>query len=171
MRTREQNAGAQIAYDMAYFALPRRAHADPEELRADFEDSPDLVALDYFRQAAKNRVAQPDEQDLRALRGHIVQLDTERDCLVIEYPKFPAVDLLTTPDALSPDAGPYVLAPYFSAVVIDRDTREVRYFVLGQSPDARTTLREVSPQMNTNLGPGCKPELVALLELLRQRFK
>jgi hypothetical protein len=66
--------------------------------------------------------------------------------------------------------GSHVLAPYFSAVIEDRNTREAQCFVLGQSPDALTTLRLVTPTMNANLGRGCEPELEAFLELHRQRL-
>lgn len=171
MRTADQNRRALIAYDAAYTVLPGRAHAGPEELHADFGDAPDLAALDLYRRAARGRVTEPDPDDLRAIRGHVGRLDAERDVLVIDYPTYPAIDLLAAPHGLPPDAGVYVLAPYFSAVVIDRDTREVNCFVLGQSANAKTTLREVSPAMNANLGPGCEPELGAFLELLRKRIR
>ena len=170
MRTSDENKRAQIAYDVAYFVLPRRAYADIEELKSEFDDSPDLAAITYFSSAAKARGVAPLADDLRALRTHTGKLDARQDFIVIEYPRFPAVNLLESCNGgLPPHANTYVLAPYFSAIVEDRATREVQYFVLGQSADARTTLRLVSPAMNANLGPGCEPELNAFLELLRQR--
>lgn len=169
MRTAEQNRGAQIAYDTAYFVLPHRAHADLKELVADFADSPDQAALFYFRLSAKARAVEPSTEDLRALRGHTGRLDAARDYLIVEYPKFPAVDLLANESERLPLVSGYVLAPYFSAVIYNRDLYDVMYFVLGQSPDAQTTLRTVSPALNANLGRGCEPELGAFLELLRAR--
>ena len=170
MRTADENNRAQVAYDMAYFVLPPRAHNDIKELRADFEDSPDLGALSYYAQAAKARGVVPDAEDVRALRGHTGELD-DCDLIVVEYPRFPAVDLLARLSDGAPLDGSYVLAPYFSAVVIDRGSDEVRCFVLGQSPDARTTLRLVSPEMNANLGDGCEPEMDAFLKLLQLRVR
>jgi hypothetical protein len=168
MRTAEQNKRAQIVYDTAYFVLPPRAHADIEELKSEFEESPDLAAIFYFTLAAKRRGVEPNTEDVRALRGHVGRLESGWDFIVVEYPRFPAVDLLAGSDGSPPGGGSYVLAPYFSAVVHHRDAEEVRYFVLGQSPDARTTLRAVSSRMNANLGPGCEPELEAFLDLLRK---
>src|SRR5262245_22947265 len=171
MRTADENKGAQIAYDTAYFALPRRAHADIEELKSEFEDSPDLGAMFYFVETAKRRGVKPNAEDVRALRAHTGRINSEWSYIIVEYPRFPAVDLLADmSDGLPPGGGPYVLAPYFSVVVENRRSGEVQYFVLGQSPDARTTLREVSATMNANLGPGCEPDLDAFLALLRKRL-
>ena len=169
MRTAEENAGAQIAYDVAHSLLPGRAHADAQGLRSEFEASPDARAQFYFTEAAKGCKKPPKAEFVRAVRGHTGRLDSKRDYIIVEYPQFPAIDLLAeAPGGPAPPSG-YVLAPYFSAVVIDRASGEVRYFVLGQSPDARTTLRKVSPSANTNLGRGCEPKLEAFLALLRQQ--
>jgi len=170
MRTAEQNRRAQIAYDMAYFVPPDEAHSDIGWFRSEFEESPDLRAIFYFTRAAKMRGMKPDTDDLRQLRGHTGRLDSGAYYVVVEYPRFPAVDLLG--DTGGPPNGlcSYVLAPYFSAVIDDRDEGEPRCFVLGQSPDARTTLRLVTPTMNTNLGPGCEPELETFLRLVRRHL-
>ncbi|QJW97412.1 hypothetical protein [Frigoriglobus tundricola] len=168
MRTAAENTGAQIAYDVAYSVLPRRAHADAPGLRAEFGESPDGRAQFYFAEAAKGRRKQPRAELVSAVRGHTGRLDGKRDYIVIQFPLFPAVDLLADPSGGPAPPGGYVLAPYFLAVVIDRGSNEVRCFVLGQSPDARTTLRRVSPDKNVNLGRGCEPNLEDFLALLRQ---
>jgi hypothetical protein len=169
MRTAEENIGAQIAYDVAYFVLPRRAHADLKELQSEFEESPDVWAMFYYAEAAKKRGTRPKAEHVRAVCGHTGRLDKEHNYIVVEYPRFPVVDLLADlSSGLSSPSG-YVLAPYFSAVVTDRASAEAQYYVLGQSPDARTTLRLVSPDVNANLGPGCEPKLKAFLEILRKR--
>ena len=167
MRTAEQNIGAQIAYDTAYFVLPPRAYADTTELQSEFEESPDTWAAFYFLEAAKRRGVRPDAELVRAVCGHTGRLDEEYDFIVVEYPRFPATNLLADSSVVPSLPLGYVLAPYFSAVVIDRDSNEVRYFVLGQSPDALTTLRSVSPKLNANPGRGCEPELQVFLKLLR----
>ena len=162
VRTSDQNKRAQVAYHMAYFVLPPRAHNDIKELRADFDNGLDLAALSYYRQAAKSHGLAPHPDELLALRAHTADVG-QCDVIVIEYPRFPAVDLLT-----EPVIGSHVLAPYFSAVLENRMSTEVQYFVLGQSLDAGTTLRSVSPELNANLGRGCKPQLAAFLKLLRR---
>ena len=63
----------------------------------------------------------------------------------------------------------FVLAPYFSAMLVENEGGQVRYFILGQSPDGHTTLRGVTLNMNANLGRGCEPELKAFLDLLQDR--
>ena len=168
MRTADENQRAQVACDMAYVELPSRAHADVRELRAEFEDAPDVAAVRYFVRAAKHRGANATADDLRRLRAHVGELDDRRDVIVIEYPRFPAEDLLAGTTSDLPAAANFVLAPYFSAVAFDRDTREANCFVLGQSLDGNTLLRVVTPTLNMNLGPGCEPELRAFLKLLRK---
>ena len=162
VRTADQNKRAQVAYHMAYFVLPPRAHNDIKELRADFDHGPDLAALSYYRQAAKSHGFAPHPDDMRALRAHTGDIG-ECDLIVIEYPRFPAVDLLA-----ESSGGSYVHAPYFSAILENRMSSKVQYFVLGQSLDAGTTLRSVSLELNANLGRGCAPELAAFLKLLRR---
>ena len=63
-----------------------------------------------------------------------------------------------------------VLAPYFSAILKGKTTDEVKYFILGQSPDGYTTLRATDGGVNANLGRGSDPEPNAFLELLRHRL-
>jgi hypothetical protein len=168
MRTAEQNRRAQIAYDMAYSVLPDEAHSDIGGFRSEFEESPDLRAIFSFTLAAKMRGVKPDVEDLRQLRGHTGRLDSGPHYVVVECPRFPATDLLTDTSGAPEGITSYVLAPYFSAIIDDRDEGDPQCFVLGQSPDARTTLRLVTPTMNANLGPGCEPELKAFLSLLRR---
>lgn len=169
MRTADENKRAEVVYERAYFLLPRRAHGELEELKSEFDQSPELGAMSYFVRAAKSRGIVPNSDDVRAFRVHSGWLDSKRDYIVIEYPRFTVVDLLANVTrGLEPSN--YVLAPYFSAIVEDRGSCEADYFVLGQSPDARTTLRSVSPTINANLGPGCDPELEAFLKLLRKRY-
>src|SRR4051812_16351517 len=94
MRTTDENKRAEVAYEMAYSLLPRRAHAELEELKAEFEESPELAAVSYFVRAAKSRGITLNTDDARALRVHSGHLDGERYYIVIEYPRFAATDLL-----------------------------------------------------------------------------
>jgi len=170
MRTAEQNRDAQIAAHMAYRLLPRRVFPDVAEVLSDFEHAPELAALSYFREVATGRGFDPSTEALKALRVHFCDLGSY-DCVVIEYPRFPARDVLTAEPDLPPGSGGYVLAPYFSAILRDRLSDEPRYFVLGQSPDGGTRLREWSESLNTDHGPGCEPTLAAFLGTLKARLK
>lgn len=176
MRTAEQNRRAAVAYAAAYFVVPRYAFGETDRFTSDFLKSPDLAAKFFYVVAAQSRGEEPNPEDAARVRGVTGLLDDRRDYYLVEYPTFPAVDLLADLDAgrepnagLPEEAGQYVLAPYFSAAVVERDTGEVSYFVLGQSPDAWTTLRGVTPTTNANLGPGCIPERAAFLQMLRER--
>jgi hypothetical protein len=171
MRTAEQNRRVEVAYYAAYTLVPRYA-SDRDQLVGDFAEAPDLTAIRWYIEAAKMLGRVADRDDVAQLRGHTGRLDADRDYYLIEYPRFPAVDLLASLDAggLPAGTGAYVLAPYFSAALLDREAREMRYFVLGQSPDARTMVREVTPEMDANLGSGCAAEREALLSFLRQRL-
>ncbi len=177
MRTAEQNRRAAVAYAAAYFVVPRYAFEETERFTSDFLKSPDLAAKFFYVMAAQMRNEEPDPGDAARVGGATGLLDDRHDYYLIAYPTFPAVDLLADFDAgrepnagLPEEAGPYVLAPYFSAAVIERQTQAVSYFVLGQSPDARTTLRSVTLTTNANLGPGCIPDREAFLALLRERM-
>jgi hypothetical protein len=78
----------------------------------------------------------PNPDDLRQVRGHCGRFGGDCEFVVVEYPRFPAVDLFAVAATEPPlTFGPYVLPPYFSAVVDDRDQGEPIGFTLGQSPD------------------------------------
>jgi len=115
----------------------------------------------------------PDQDEVAAVTGHSGTLDGALRYHVVQFPAFPTVDLSNLsldPAVLDRAAKRFVLAPYFSAIVYS-DGGIAHYFVLGQSPAAGTTLREVTPEMNANLGPGCEPEPEAFLSLLRDRLR
>jgi hypothetical protein len=170
MRTADENKRAEVVYEMAYFLLPRRAHGELEELKLEFDQSPELGAMSYFVRAAKARGIVPNADDVRAFRVHSGgwTVSENTSSLSTRDSRW-SVDLLANV-ARGLEPSNHVLAPYFSAIVEDHDSCEADYFVLGQSPDARTTLRSVSPTINANLGPGCDPELEAFLKLLRKRY-
>lgn len=172
MRTAEENLLAQIAYDTAYVVLPRAARENADQVRAEFKRSPDLGALLYLAQATKARGAELQSAYLRRVRGHLGRFDGDRSYVVIEFPKVRAFDLTTAfRGDVPPWVASHVLAPYFAAMVDDRANRFVRCFVLGQSPDAETTLRAVSTRENLNLGSGCEPKLEEFLQLIDRRTR
>jgi hypothetical protein len=176
MRTADQNKRAALTYATAYFVVPQYAFNQADQFTSDFVKAPDLAAKFFYVAACQAHNTDPNPEDAARVRGYTGLLDDRHDYYLIEYPPFPPVDLLASADAGGPpnaglpeEAGTYVLAPYFSAAVVERETGDLRYFVLGQSPDARTTLRGVTPTTNANLGPGCEPTREAFLGLLRDR--
>jgi len=90
------------------------------------------------------------------------RLSPNQEYFVIEYP---------SPQPLRLDTGMPVLAPYFSAVIVNETNGPPAYFVLGQAPTGGTTLRTLEDGVNANMGSGCEPTLDALLQLLRSIVK
>lgn len=171
MRTADQNKRAALTYATAYIVVPRYAFHETDRFTSDFVKAPDLAAKFFYVLACQAHQDEPNPEDADRVRGYTGLLDERHDYYLIEYPAFPPIDLMTTGGSQLPDeAGPYVLAPYFSAVVIERETGDLLYFVLGQSPAAGTTLRGVTPTTNANLGSGCEPTREAFLELVRQHI-
>lgn len=111
----------------------------------------------------------PVEEDGRRFRAHHGALDDARAYFVVEYPAPPPVDFSgIDPEQCRPEELP-VLAPWFSAVVRQRDTGVVSYFTLGQAPfGGGTTFRSVTADgMNCNHGPGPEPQLDGFLARVR----
>jgi hypothetical protein len=168
------HARAQCCYTTAYFVLPNYAFTAPDRLFEAFGRDPVYAARFYNVMACKSEGRDPDHDEVAAVTGHSGALDGALRYHAVQFPKFPPADLSKLsldPAELDQAAKRFVLAPYFSAVVYSDGGGIAHYFVLGQSPAAGTTLREVTRQTNANLGPGCEPELEAFLSLLRDRLR
>lgn len=168
VRTSDENRRAAITREMAYGVVPREAFDEPKGFASEFEEAPDLTVVRCYRCAANDLGHRPDSDDVRQLRGHTARYG-EYEFYVIEYPRFPAIDIVTTLGHGLMTTGRHVLAPYFSAVVLDRGSGEPVCYVLGQSPDGGTILRELTPTANMNRGPGCDPNVDEFLKLVRHR--
>lgn len=173
----DDNRGlAQNCYTTAYRVLPRYAFEDPGKLLGEFGRDADYAARLFYVMGCRLENAEPRAEDVRAVTGHSGSLDGRFDYHVVQYPPAPPVNLmhlahLGDVDLMEAMRG-FVLAPYFSAVVYAKLAGTVaHYFVLGQSPEGWTTLREITPEMNANLGPGCEPDLAAFLALLADRLR
>src|SRR5262249_12517292 len=140
-----------------------------DALLRSLSSSPTLGAGFYYVMTCQAKGQEPRPELIRCFPVHQVDLDERRQCWIVGYPIPPAVDLSRLEgDDLFATLDAVVLAPYFSAIVKDRQDGSVQYFVLGQSPDGGTTLRGVTATINANLGPGCEPNLEAFTELLRR---
>jgi len=97
-----------------------------------------------------------------------------RICYVLRYPSPRAIpaDFLDLPEnelleKVASGQG-MTLAPHFSCVMHEPHSGKKAVYNLGQSFDGGTTLRQVTPEMNANLGPGPVPNLDAFLEAVNQ---
>lgn len=162
----------QLCYDVAYFLLPRYAFervGKVVDLRA---NTPHAAGPFFYVMACRMRGIEPVIDDARRLRWHHGALGEGCEYYVLEYPSPPPVDILTRPpEEITTSSTPFVLAPYFSAIVRAIPEGTVRYFVLGQSPmGGVTTLRGVLPEgINCNLGRGPEPRLDAFLDVVAAR--
>jgi hypothetical protein len=159
---------AQNCYTMAYFVLPQYVSSEAATFIEKLAGSPALGAGFYYVLACRMNGMEPDMELLRSFPVHLGDIDEANRFCIIEYPTPPSVDLSALSLGQMFELGDnVVLAPYFSAFVLNKQTNDARYYVLGQSPDGFTTLRGVTPTLNANLGPGCEPELKEFIALLR----
>lgn len=159
-----------ICYNMAYFVLPRFLFSEPDRVLEAFQAGPRVGAHIYYVITCESHEKVPREDVMSSLSVHAGILSATDRYYVVEYPPPPPVDLAGLPEEeIMRVLGSVVLAPYFSAIVQDQATRELRYFVLGQSTDGHTTLRRVTPELNANMGRGCEPELDSFVALLAER--
>lgn len=154
---------AKIAYDLAYFLLPDILFKNPQQLD-DVASRLGAVAgpFLYAAMARLERVAANPETASRYLwrRG---ELDG-RPYYLLEYPP-PSSPVDETTEVVRT----LILAPFFSMVLGPPGSTDVRYFVLGQSFQGPTTLREVTESgTNYNLGPGPEPSEEAFLAQVRE---
>jgi hypothetical protein len=159
----------QLCYDVAYFILPHYAHNDPAKVAELCLTTPTAAGPFFYTMACLGRKVEPVPEDGRRFRWHHGRLTEGHEYFALEYPTPPPVDLSDVPlDQLV--NRPVVLAPHFS-VIVRGAGGEGSYFVLGQAPmGGGTTLREVSPGINANLGPGPEPTLTAFLDAARERL-
>ena len=153
----------QLCYDIAYFVLPHYAHQDFAKLDDMCRQTPGSAGPFFYVMACQMRKIEPDIEIAKTFQWHVGALNDSSDVLTLSYPTPPPVDMSdASPDDLLNSQSTLVLAPYFSAVLRDREGNS-QYYILGQSPiGGGTTLRCVtSDGANCNLGPGPTPTLDA----------
>jgi len=151
-----------MCYKMAYVVLPQELHQNPTATLNRIRSWPDSAGTLFYTKACMSSGCMPKREDAIAFRTHIGPLSADNTYLIIEYP---------SPPPLALEAGIPVLAPYFSAIIVNETTGQLAYFVLGQALTGGTTLRTVNEGVNANLGPGSDPTLDAFLQLLRPLVK
>jgi len=151
-----------MCYKMAYVILPQELHQSPTETLDRIRSQPDTAGALFYTKACTSSGCLPKRQDALAFRTHMGRLSPDQEYLIIEYPSPPPLRL---------DTGMPILAPYFSAVIVNEINGPPAYFVLGQAPTGGTTLRTVEGGVNANMGSGSEPTLDAFLQLLRSIVK
>ena len=151
-----------MCYKMAYIVLPQELHQNPTATLDRIRSQPDTAGVLFYTKACRSSGCLPKRQDASAFRTHMGRLSPNQEYFIIEYPSPPPPRL---------DTGMPVLAPYFSAAIVNETNRQPAHFVLGQALTGGTTLRTVKDGVNANMGSGSEPTLDAFLQLLRSIVK
>ena len=160
----------QISYWIAYRGLPHYAFQAVEKAVGMWTKTPSAAGLYYYLLACQMAKLEPVNEDA-GLYSASSGTFSEYDYFLMEYPEPPPVDISDTdPIALVQQDGGIVLAPHFSSIVRHRDSGEICYIVLGQSPiGGGTTFRTImAAGANANLGLGPVPRQGLFLDRVRQ---
>lgn len=143
-----------VNYAVAYFLLPQLIFQDWEDFSAKLTSEREQVGPLLYFIASKQSGREPDPSTAKQFATQQHVLEDGVTCYLFLFPP-PRVQRVY---------------PYLAALLHHTTTNEREYFVLGQSPFAGgTTLRQVTPGMNTNLGSGPEPTPEAFLAALEQR--
>jgi hypothetical protein len=159
----------QLSYQIAYFVLPNYAYTRLSQIEELCRNTPKAAGPFFYVMACQMTNVAPNRNDAERFSWKVGSLDDLTDYYIMVHPTPPPFDITKIPQA---DIGRHPLAPHFSAILSDRTTRTVQYYVLGQSPlGGGTTLRSVTinPMANSNLGPGPEPDLDAFLAAIMFR--
>lgn len=160
----------QISYWIAYQVLPHYAFEAVDKAIDMWTKTPATAGPFYYFMACQMAKVEPILEDARLYSASSGAFDGY-DYYLMEFPTPPPVDLSNTdPATLAQQDSGIVLAPHFSVIVRDRDSHEVRYFVLGQAPlGGGTTFRKVTRSgANANMGPGPAPQRDLFLNRVRE---
>lgn len=162
-----------LCYAVAYFILPHYAFSNLGKVVEMWRTTPASAGPFFYLVACQMQEREPQPEDAPKLRAHCGRLDERRDYYVLEYPEPPPIDLTNIDLTKFDEDEPPLLAPHFSAVVVDRDTQDVSCVVLGQAPmGGGTTFRELTADnVNSNLGPGSEPQLEPFLGHIRKSLR
>jgi hypothetical protein len=159
----------QISYGIAYFVLPNYAFTRLSKIEQLCRETPNAAGPFFYAMACQMSKVPPNRADAERFSWKVGALDDRTDYYVMIYPTPPPFDITTIPRE---EIKQHPLAPHFSAILYDRTTQAVQYYVLGQSPlGGVTTLRRVTidPMANYNLGPGPEPDVDAFLAAIMFR--
>lgn len=150
-----------MCYKMAYITLPQELYQNSHATLNRIRTRPESAGFLFYTKACMSQGCMPKRDDATAFFIHIGRLTSNETFYIIQYPP---------PQPLRLDAGLPVLAPYFSAIIVDETSGQFSYFVLGQRLDELTSLRTVNANgANVSIGYGSEPTLDAFLQLLRSK--
>lgn len=148
-----------MCYKMAYMLLPQELHQNPQATLERIRSQPASAGALFYTKACMSSGCMPRRKDATEFYTHIGRLSPKKAYYIIQYPP---------PSPLCLDAGLPVLAPYFSAAIVEETIGRISYYVLGQALTGGTTLRTVTADgTNANIGEGSEPTLEAFLQLLQ----
>ncbi|HTL53859.1 MAG TPA: hypothetical protein VL860_14895, partial [Planctomycetota bacterium] len=125
----------QISHAMAYFVLPHFAFKSLQKMIDLWIQSPRTCPTFFYLTTCQLKKAESVTEEATKFHAHTGKLTEKYDFYMMEHPKPPPVDLSNlTPEQLAVVGPKTVLAPYFSVAAVERTTKAVQYFVLGQAP-------------------------------------
>lgn len=135
----------QISHAMAYFVLPHFAFKSLQKLIDLWIQSPRTCPTFFYLTTCQLKKAESVTEEATKFHVHTGKLTEQQDFYLMEHPKPAPVDLSAAPaEQLAEVTAKTLLAPYYSVVTVDRTTKAVQYFVLGQAPTGGgTTVRQV----------------------------
>ncbi|HWB57894.1 MAG TPA: hypothetical protein VG733_00315 [Chthoniobacteraceae bacterium] len=159
-----------ISYAIAYFVLPNGIYREAEKLISAWTDPAGAGGAVLYHMGCRFKGVEAVAAHGALFHTFCGQLDDATDYYLLEYPTPPPLDFSKLfPGKNVAEAEVPVLAPWFSAILVSRETGALSYYVLGQSPvGGGTTLRSVAADgVNGNLGPGPAPRRETFLAALR----
>lgn len=128
-----------MCYKMAYMLLPQEFYQNPQAtLERIRRSQPVNAGVLFYTSACMSSGCMPRRKDTTEFYTHIGRLSPKKAYYIIQYPP---------PAPVCLDAGlPVVLAPYFSAAIVEETTGRISYYVLGQALTGGTTLRTVTAE-------------------------
>jgi len=147
-----------LCYDIAYYILPIFVNEFLDQLLQICETRPDKAGECLYELACQRRGLAPEPEVAKQFCWHADTLADGRKVLTLAYPEPPPVQLDV--ESFPTAEGRVILAPHFSALVLDEDDPPAHY-ILGQAPfGGGTTLRMfMDENSHCNLGPGPAPTL------------
>jgi len=159
---------ASISSAIANIIIPKMVFADPAKLEHLWKRASPQEQSAFYVLGCSARQVEPLSEEARSFRFHHGELDPRRDYFLMEFP---------APQPLPPEAAAAenpTLGVFFSAVIRQRDSGTLQYFVLGQAPRqdlGGTTFRCITTDgVNKNLGIGPPAEMEAFLNKIREQI-
>ncbi|BBM87890.1 hypothetical protein [Candidatus Uabimicrobium amorphum] len=160
----------QNCYEMAYYLLPGYVYNEKEKVIAELSMGR-IGAMFFYTIVCLQKEEEPTPEAMNALKVNSGEFDNY-NYHIITYPTPPPVDTDISIEDMIAGRQRQVLAPYFSAIIEEKSSQKMRYFILGQSPDGLTTLRTVTideeGMTNANLGRGCTVDVNAFITMLQE---